>query len=330
MDAHPRSTQLTLSERIQAQPERFQALQLIRLLSALDTKPVRVKSLAQLNFSAAEVSNVAQKEKNWEVSCNARNLFGTHGVLPLIYTEALIQQQKNKQSALLDFLNIINNRYYHLLTAAWSKHKPCLIAEQNEPNRYVNLLDSLSGFAGNNAQKQLNDANLTRLRWAGHWANPIRSAVGLKQIMHHQFGLNAQIEQFIPSQTALVKEAQTGLSRDNTFNNQLGVSSLIGESSWQLQYRFAVHIQVSSNEEFETLKPSGERIKAIQKWISLYVGPEQEFSIKLKVQNQLFPAATLSQQNLTENQLGWGMQLNGDYPTDNSLAEPKSVEIEFS
>lgn len=330
MDSHPRSTQLTLSERIQTQPEKFQALQLIRLLSALETKPVRIKSLAQLNFAASEVSSVTQKEKNWEVSCNARNLFGTHGILPINYTEVLIQQQKNKQSAFLDFLNIINNRYFQLLTAAWSKHKPCLIAEQNEPNRYVNLLDSLSGFAGNNAQKQLNDANLTRLRWAGHWANPIRSAVGLKQIMRHQFGLNAQIEQFIPSQTVLMKEAQTRLSRSNTCNNQLGVNSLIGESSWQLQYRFAVHIQVSSTEEFETLKPTGERIKAIQKWISLYVGPEQAYSIKLNVQNQLFPAATLSQQNLTENQLGWGMQLNSGRTTENLLPEQTFVEIEFN
>lgn len=313
METANRRPQPALSTRLQQSPEHFQALQLLRLLQQLSDKPIRVSSKPQLGFVAAEIDRVQEHDQHLQVNCNAAGLFGTQGCMPVPFTEELIRLQKLKQFALRDFLNIINNRYFQLLLQSWRKHRPALLAEQNsltqKLNPYQQLLEALCGISGDAAQAQVKQQNLGQLQWAGHWSRPVRTAAGLKQYLAQHFELRVNIEQFIPSALALSKTAQSKLSQQNSYNNQLGMSSVLGQTSWQLQYCFAVHIQIRDQEELHALQPDSKKLAALQQAIAFYCGPEQDFSIKLSISDRLFNNAQLRQQNRASNQLGWGMQL---------------------
>ncbi|HET8705300.1 MAG TPA: type VI secretion system baseplate subunit TssG [Pseudomonadales bacterium] len=328
MDTGHRRTRPALIEHLQTAPQQYQAMQVFRLLSCAGKKPIRVRANAQLEFVTAEIESVAEQDKAWTLTCNAGGLFGSQGILPIPFTEELIRLQKEKNHALLDFLNAVQQRYFHLLFASWRKHRPNLLAEQEGVNPYREVLQSLCGFSNAAIQEQLDAPHAEHLRWAGLWARPIRSAAGLKQFLHLQFGVSVRIEQFIPSALPLSASAQTQLSQLNSANNQLGVNSLLGDTSWQLQYRFAVQILIRNQAELTSLQPGSPKLSAMQKAIALYCGPDQHFSIKLHVNELLFDPAVLTEKNTHANRLGWGTQLGS--PSCQTTPETASlVELEY-
>lgn len=81
----------------------------------------------------------------WRLTTTLLGLYGTMGPLPTFYTEELLEEARNDDSLTRDFLDIINNHFYHLLYDAERQNRlPRRLLESGDA-RAAHLLFCLIG-----------------------------------------------------------------------------------------------------------------------------------------------------------------------------------------
>lgn len=123
-----------------ADPERYSFFQSVRLLYRAHGLPsqsgstaahdvVRFTVPATLNFPASELHGLVRENTpdgeppRYTMSVNFLGLTGPSGVLPRHYTEWLMTQQKARDPATRDFMDIFNHRMLSMFWRAWAKHR---------------------------------------------------------------------------------------------------------------------------------------------------------------------------------------------------------------
>ena len=84
-------------------------------------KDVAIRPHLSLAFPAADITEIRTPPAGppaWQLTTTLLGLYGTMGPLPTFYTEELLDEARNDESLSRDFLDILNNRLYHLLYAA--------------------------------------------------------------------------------------------------------------------------------------------------------------------------------------------------------------------
>ena len=133
-------------EALTSEPARFEFLQAVRLLQHADhsrlqsagqkpatQKPqeiaqyapsskefIRFRTEPQLSFASSEVTSVNQPSsgdqedllKQWQVTVAFIGLTGMSGILPYHYSETILQQLKDKNRSLLEFMELYYNTLY--------------------------------------------------------------------------------------------------------------------------------------------------------------------------------------------------------------------------
>ena len=123
-----------------AEPERYSFFQAVRLLYRAHGIPARSGAASphdalrftvppSLNFPPCELHALERDTRNdgnspsYTMSVNFLGLTGPSGVLPRHYTEWLMTQQKARDPAARDFMDIFNHRLLSLFWRAWAKHR---------------------------------------------------------------------------------------------------------------------------------------------------------------------------------------------------------------
>ena len=77
---------------------------------------------------------------------NFMGLAGPSGVLPLYYTELIVERLRQKDRALLSFFDIFNHRMISLFYQAWEKYRFAIAYERGERDRFSHHLMDLIGI----------------------------------------------------------------------------------------------------------------------------------------------------------------------------------------
>ncbi len=334
---------MSVIKQLQAEPENFEALQVLRLLEfqvseARSSEPVSTGRLApgidfrppsqesvrftgqhRLTFPSAEVDRVERQGDQWRLRSNFLSLDGAQGPLPYHYTELLRERQKAKDPALTQFLDLFNHRSASLLWQAASKYKLPLEYERarrhrgspTTVDRHTEILLSLLGLSPRLLADNPALPAEALIHFGGLLAQPVKTAENFEQILKGYFQVPVQLTQFAGAWCEVLPEMRCqlpSLEQPKGQNNCLGRSTLLGKKSWLAQNKVTISIGPLDQAQTRRFAPGSESLNAIQQLSALYLGNEHDFDLELNVRPDALPAK-LPIGTGQPGQLGWNALL---------------------
>jgi len=145
---------------------------------------------------------------------NLPGLYGRHGILPDYFTDELLADDSD-HSAMRDFLDFFDARYYTLLFATWNRYQffleSALGGEETSDEAF--FLDRLAGLLG---QREM-PLFLKGLRWnkLAIYRKQARTREGLYALVHSFFpDLELELETFVVVQRLIPKDQQAVLGQN--------------------------------------------------------------------------------------------------------------------
>ncbi|HSW49613.1 MAG TPA: type VI secretion system baseplate subunit TssG [Bryobacteraceae bacterium] len=300
-------------------PYSFEFFQAVRLLTRLasgrqpvgrfhapSTEVVRFSPHATLTFPASEIQSLIWPEDGPPVmSVNFMGLTGPTGVLPLYYTELVMERLRARDTTLASFLDIFNHRAISLFHEAWEKYRFPVALERGEACSFTGLLLSLTGLGtpGLAGRQAVRDDSL--VFYAGLLGPQPRSAAGLELLLADYFDVPVEVEQFVGVWRSLDRETQTRFEDAGDLSEQLGGGAVIGDEVWDLQSGVRLKLGPLPLDRYLDFLPSGTAYGPLKSITRFYAGDELDFEVQLILERKQVPACVLGAEGREAPRLGW-------------------------
>jgi type VI secretion system protein ImpH len=333
----------SISEWLFAEGYRFEFIQALRLLEQLETsinhnpvterapghEPFQLRSAVGFNFPPSEVRSVspgATTDAKPELITNFFSLAGSAAPLPDWIAELLIQQTRNRDNGIRDFLDIFHHRLLTLLYRVRLRHRPWLeptLADSNNTsaptrtsnqvraqNRMSGYLLAFTGLGLPELRNRLPIGDEELLPYVGLlWQRP-RSMAGLERILAHAFSVPIRSRQMIGLWRRIERNDWTRLgtqrlerqsfTQSRGQNNALGHTAVLGTRTWDSQGRFDLIVGPLSLPQFQSFLPGGASHKKLTALVRFYAGDLLDYGICLSIAPAEVPPMRLS-----KSRLGW-------------------------
>jgi type VI secretion system protein ImpH len=296
----------SVRDRLLAEPYEFDFFQAVRVLERVwpDRRPVgrdfppdvevaRFRPHLSLSFPPSQIVGLDPPDEDRPaplVTITFLGLYGTTGVLPVHYTQMLMDLVRDlprmspERRALRDWLDLFNHRFTSLFFRAWEKYRFYIPYERGEaakpePDTFTLAMLSLLGLGSTSHQNRLlvrdagattrdvdwgydpatraQDSALARiddlglLYYAGFFVQRPRNATNLRLMLADYFRLPVEVRQFQGQWLGVPQASQTRLGELGT----LGIDAIAGERVWDVQSRFRVRLGPLTYPQFEDLLP---------------------------------------------------------------------------
>lgn len=312
--------QKPLNQELIDEPYRFEFFQAVRLLEKIfpehqpvgreastTTEIVKFRSRMALDFPASQIHEIKETtdeisdEHKMEMFINFMGMVGVSGVLPVHYTQLIMDRVRYRDTAMWDFLDIFTHRTVSLFFRAWEKYRFPVAYERGNDDFSAYLFDFVGlGTIGLRGRMSLADESL--LPYSGLIAQKPHSANALANILGDYFRVSAKIKQFFGQWLDLDTESVTQLGKANSL---LGASAIIGSRVWEQQSKFRVVLGALSFKEFQAFLPNGTAHKPLKSIISFMVGLEFDFDTQLVLKAKEVPGCILTTRAMRRPMLGW-------------------------
>lgn len=341
MAAEGRRDSASVKDELYEHPARFEFFQAVRLLRRLRPEKsrvaaadpadevVRFRSDISLAFPTAEVSEIVppgEKEPNAVMSVPFMGAASpaSFGSLPTCYVEQLIEEQREKNEAPRDFLDLFNHRVISLFFRAWEKYRLDAQYESDEDLRYYeHAIFSLIGMgtAGVRQRIMLDDRAL--LSRAGLLARTPMPATSLKGLLESYFDVPVRVEQFRATWYPLELDERNHLGARNA---TLGHDLVIGERVKLSQFKFSLLLGPVDWSRYQDFFPDAEGFGALDSLVRLAVSAEFDFETRLSLREDQVPPLRLERAPREACRLGWSTWLprpeNAGDASDAALRHP--------
>ena len=308
-----------LEDRLFAEPYCFEFFQAVRLLRrfypnqnnvGLQQPPrseiVRFGVHPSLVFPPSEIQTLEPRPGLPPLMrVNFMGVIGPQGLLPLYYTELVMDRLRAKDPTLRDFLDIFHHRIISLFYRVWQKYRFQVAYEQGDGDQFSQYLFSVIGLGAPALQHRQEMDDQSFLCYAGLFAQQPRTALALELILLDYFGIPVKVEQFLGAWYSLDDSSQCNLD-DTIFDcQQLGFGAVVGDEIWDPQSRVRIVLGPLSLERYLDFLPSGSAFSPLQSLVRFYAGDEFDFEVQLILQREQTPACELGAQGAAAPQLGW-------------------------
>lgn len=310
---------ITLEDVLFAEPYRFDFFQAVRLLERVYAmrrpvghaaeparEAVRFRTMTGLNFPASQIyalqreSNDPDNPSPPQMTVAFMGLTGPSGVMPHAYTELLMERVRNKDRAMIEFLDQFNHRVLSLFFRAWEKYRFPIGVERGLDDRFTEFLFDIVGLGTRGLRHRFSFADEGLLSYGGLIANQPHSASAMAGILSDYFGVSAEIEQFKGQWLKLDPESLSTLGQAN---HQLGVSTVVGGRVWDQQSKLRVRFGPLNFDKFTAFLPNGTAYKSATELTQFFAGMEFDFDLQLVLQKAEVPFCKLSTKS--KPALGW-------------------------
>jgi type VI secretion system protein ImpH len=312
--------QKPLKQEIFDEPYRFEFFQAVRLLEKIfpDKKAVgrealppaevvRFRSRIALDFPPSEIHELKTSvdentdEQKLEMFVNFMGMIGVSGVLPVHYTELVMERIRYRDTAMWAFLDIFTHRSVSMFFRAWEKYRFPVGYERGDDAFTSYLFDFVGlGTKGIRGRMAIEDESL--LPYGGLIAQKPHTTNSLENMLGDYFGTKAKVQQFFGQWLDLSEESITKLG---TENSGLGVSAIIGTRIWDQQSKFRVRLGAMTFKQFQGFLPNGSAHKPLQSIVKFMVGLELDFDIQLVLMAKQVPSTILTTRAMRKPMLGW-------------------------
>ncbi|HEY0429895.1 MAG TPA: type VI secretion system baseplate subunit TssG [Pyrinomonadaceae bacterium] len=299
---------------------RFDFFQAVRLLEKVfperapigreagaTTEVVRFRSRIMLDFPASQIyelkesSDESTDEQKSEMFVNFMGMVGVSGVMPVHYTELVLERMRYGDTSMWAFLDIFTHRAVSLFFRAWEKYRFPVGYERGK-DEFTDYLFDFAGLGTNGLRGRMSLADESLLPYGGLIAQKPHSASALAQILSDYFGVRAKIDQFFGQWLDLDSESITKLG---AANNMLGGSAIAGTRVWEQQSKFRLVLGALSFDEFQAFLPNGSAHAPLKSILRFMVGLELDFDVQLVLAAGRVPGCVLTTRAKRRPMLGW-------------------------
>ena len=237
-------------------------------------------------------------------------LTGTQGVLPLHYTELLIERKAAKDSVLADFLDLFNHRLISLFYRAWAKHRLPVVFEtgaragRGQPDNFTHYIFDFMGLGTDGIRGKMQIPDESLLPYAGLIAQRPHSASALRGILRDYFAVPIEIEQCLGNWYELA-EADRSYLAPELERNQLGVGAFLGDKVWNQQDRFRIRVGPLKLSRFHEFLPNGAGLAKLIEVTRFVVGQALAFDVQVILEKEEVPECRLTGEGEKAPRLGW-------------------------
>lgn len=262
-----------------------QALRLLERAHAESPEPpsfeedVVIRPHLSLAFPAADITEMRMPPDSapvdppaWRLTTTLLGLYGTMGPLPTFYTEELLDEARADESLSRDFLDILNNRLYHLLYAAERQNRLARRLTEHGDQRAAHLLHCLmSRPEHGEAMPSIATAELLVCRH--------RSALRLQRSLASLLRrTDVRVEECVERRVPIATEQRC---RPGTANAVLGETAVLGSELRDSTGLFRIHLDAVLPEEMPDFLHGGRSCRRIEEHVREYVRHSLEFELVL-------------------------------------------------
>ena len=236
---------------------------------------VAIRPHLSLAFPAADITEIRTPPAGppaWQLTTTLLGLYGTMGPLPTFYTEELLDEARADESLSRDFLDILNNRLYHLLYAAERQNRLARRLTEHGDLRAAHLLHCLmSRPEHGEAMPSIATAELLVCRH--------RSALRLQRSLAALLRrADVRVEECVERRVPIATEQRC---RPGVTNAVLGESAVLGSELRDSTGLFRIHLDAVLPEEMPDFLHGGQSCRRIEEHVREYVRHSLEFELML-------------------------------------------------
>lgn len=248
---------------------------------ARQRRNLRIRPQNNLNFPATDVSSIEKipgEEPVFLVNATFLGLYGPASPLPTFYTEDLMQQEADEESATRDFLDIFNHRLYTLFFHCCMKYRLFFqVCEENNPET-LDKLFCLLGL-GESRHRQDMPYAYSLLRYSGILSQHPRSAWGLETMLGDAFSYApVKVMQCSRRRVKIPLSQRLLLGRAGS---SLGTDSVIGEQIEDHTGKFRLRVGPVNFSRFQQLLPGSEENERLTILTRFYLQDPLEYDMEL-------------------------------------------------
>jgi type VI secretion system protein ImpH len=299
-------------------PGRFHFFQAVRLLLRLfenggppgrfippAAEAVRFSVKPSLAFPPSTIDEIDWVESRAEVRVTFMGLTGPAGVLPRCYSAFLLSRIRERDHTLADFFDLFNHRIISLFYRAWEKYRFEVAYEREGSDRLSKYLSCLIGLGTPGLDDRLKISDQRLLFYAGLLSLQPRSAEALGQLLEDYFDVPVEVEQFVGVWRSLGPGDQCVFDEGDSFSEQLGVASMVGDVVWDLHSRIRLKLGPLTQEQYLSFLPSGTSWRPLCELTEFFCGRELEVEAQLILDQEEVPRCDMSRDDLRGPRLGW-------------------------
>jgi len=361
----------SVRQRLFREPFAFDFFQAVRLLTLanLQYKPVgsggppsqevvRFAAVPSLAFPPSSISSLVPgtEASPPKMAVAFMGLTGPSGILPMMYTQIIIEQQRSSDNserrALQEWLDLFNHRFISLFYRAWVKYRWSIGYElaqyRQTTDQVTGVMLALLGLGTRGLSHRLrlrpipksavapeppsgsrtgaepeSIPDLAMIQYAGLFTHAPRSAAGLRLFLSDFFQTDVVVQQFLGGWVSLDLDNQTQIGRGGR-NQVLGISAIIGHRYWDIYSRIRLRIRFKDYASFDRFLPDREsgktRIFLLVELTRFYLRTSLDFDVQLVLPRSEIPQLHLDRKALGL-QLGWNTWL-GRRPASGDADDP--------
>ncbi len=311
-------SQTRLRELLEDEPFRFRFFQAVRLLGRLfpgresvgrfvdpESEVVRFRARQSTSFPAGELHDIDWSTTTPRLTVNFMGLTGSSGVLPLAYTEMVMERVRARDTALRDFLDIFNHRLISLFYRAWQKYRSAGEYEVGCQDPLTERLLDLVGLGTPGLRRRQTVPDEALMFYSGLLAQHPRSAMALQQILSDYFDVPAEVVQFVGAWYRLDCNSVTRLDDSRNAAQCLGGGAVIGEEVWEQQAGVCIRLGPLSLQRYLDFLPDGVAYEPLRSLVRFYFNDELDFHLQLVLHREQTPTLELGAEGPTAPRLGW-------------------------
>jgi type VI secretion system protein ImpH len=298
--------------------------------SPLEREVVRFRTHQSLTFATSTIERLTPPDQTLspkaavpEMHVNFLGLTGASGVLPRHYTHLVLQQMRESEKTLAEFLDLFNHRLISLFYRAWEKYRAAPSVERGLARRedsdldlFTYVVSCLVGLGTDGLRDRMAVRDDVLRYYSGAFAQRPPKAVSLQGMLGEHLEAQVRVRQFRGRWLQLSPADQTklpGPGQPPTIAAQLGMGAVAGDTVWDVQSMFRVRIGPVDYAFFRRMMPSGDRLLPLCQLIRAYAGPEFEFDVQVVLHRREVPACKLD----GGAQLGWNTWVRcGEFDRD--------------
>ena len=261
---------------------------------------VRLGQTPHLSFAPSDVASVAGQDDRISLEQYGFGLFGPNGALPLHFTElAYERRHQNNDDAVVDFLNVFQHRLISLFYRAWANSEPAVSFDRPETDQFQRYVGAFIGLGAEGLRDGDALPDLAKLGRVGRLGPQARSADGLEALIADYFQMPVEVRPFAGAWLDIPDDLHCRLGEQ-----QLGLSTTVGSSTWQCQHKFEIVLGPLPRTDFSNFLPGAPGLAEMQALVRLYTNDEWSWQLRLLLRDAEMPRTRLGGPH-EKSQLGW-------------------------
>jgi type VI secretion system protein ImpH len=305
-------------------PFEFEFFQAVRLLERMSLQSgrgvvgrfeqpgrevVRFSAHASFPFPASQIQRIAFADGAAPIMViNFMGLTGPSGVLPLYYTEMIVERIRAKDRAMASFFDMFNHRMTSLFYQAWEKYRFAIAYERGERDRVSQVLMDLLGLGTPGLSNRLAVRDDSVLYYAGLLGLHTRSASALQRTLEDYFDVPVQVEQFTGAWHRLRESDLCRFQRGSGASEQLGGGAIVGDEIYDQQSGVRILLGPLNLTQYLDFLPTGTAHEPLRSLTRLICNGEVDFEFQLILDKDHVPVCELApggEDEALAPRLGW-------------------------